>query len=54
MTTDIFIIVCKYLLYCYKDLIDINYKRSEFNLTYWSYKYQHLQNFVCLLALGHE
>ncbi len=29
-TTDIYIILCKYLLYCYKDLIDLHDKHQNF------------------------
>jgi len=31
--SDIYMILCKYLLYCYKDLIDLQYKLSEFHLS---------------------
>ncbi len=28
--TDIYIILCQYLMYCYKDLIDLHYKHQNF------------------------
>ncbi len=34
MTTDIFIILCKYLLYFNKDLIDLDYKHQNFILLF--------------------
>ncbi len=30
VTTDIYIILCQYLLYCYKDLIDLHHKHQNF------------------------
>ncbi len=30
--TDIYIILSKYLLYCYKDLIDLHYKLQNFSV----------------------
>ncbi len=29
VTTDMYIILCQYLLYCYKDLIDLHYKHQN-------------------------
>ncbi len=40
VTTDIYIILCKYLSYCYKDLIDLHYKLSECHsfLAKWTFE----------------
>ncbi len=39
--TDIYIILCQYLLYCYIDCINLHYKHQNY-ITFCPYKYQHL------------
>ncbi len=45
--TDIYIILCKSLLYCYKHFIDLHYKQSEF-IILCPDKYQHQIAYFCL------
>ncbi len=55
VTNDIYIILCHYLLYCYKDLVDLHYKHQNFltsDLNFWSFKYQHLQQIASFLLFA--
>ncbi len=50
VTTDIYIFLCKYLLYCYKDITDLHYKHQNF-ITFCPNKYQHLHQITYFCSI---